>query len=400
MLGSVRDSASLPLEILVIASDNAAAAHLEHCFQGSEDGDFYWSIAESLPAGLAKLSEETFDAILLDLPSQNPAQADRIAIVQDHAGTLPVLSLSDLEEDKGLVRRRLKQVVTEKRRSDELACELEEVRIAQQRLAAIIDENPDGIILVARDETVSLANPAAHVLLGHHGKELVGQVFGFPIAAGKRAELDIVGKSGDTRVVEMLVSDLELDNESSSLASLRDITQLAQLRDHMQTLSLTDELTGLYNRRGWSALAQQQLLLAKRVRVPVMLIYADLDGLKGINDSFGHATGDEALVRFADVLKAVFRESDLIARVGGDEFAVLPISAQNSSEHIIRTRVEHKLEDWNASTERQYKLSASIGVAYWDPESDQTLDDAIRSADESMYEEKARHNDKGETASR
>ena len=274
---------------------------------------------------------------------------------------------------------------------DELKRRLEAQNGALQELRAMTRGNADGVLLVDHAGNVLSANPAAGVVLGRQRENLVGQVFGFPIAGGKRAELDIPRGDAPPRVVEMLVSEMSMQNRDERyVVSLRDITQLAQLRDHMRTLSLTDELTGLYNRRGWSVLVQQQLLLAKRVHVPVMLLYADLDGLKSINDSFGHGTGDEAIVGCADVLKASFRESDLIARMGGDEFAVLPISARDSSEQVIRDRLESKLMDWNASAEREYKLSASIGIVYWDPESGQTLDDVISSADKLMYEQKGR----------
>lgn len=174
----------------------------------------------------------------------------------------------------------------------------------------------------------------------------------------------------------------------SALVSLRDVTEMAQLREHLNTLALTDELTGLYNRRGWSVLAQQQLLLAKRTSVPVMLLYADLDGLKGINDVFGHSVGDEAIVAFACALRSTFRESDLVARMGGDEFAVLPIDANRDSEQVLKSRLKRKLIDWSKSSERRYELAATVGIFYLRPESGKTLDDALCQADELMNEQK------------
>jgi diguanylate cyclase (GGDEF)-like protein len=99
---------------------------------------------------------------------------------------------------------------------------------------------------------------------------------------------------------------------------------------------LTDELTGLYNRRGFFVSAQQQLKLANRYNKGIFIFSADLDDLKIINDNFGHKTGDSALVETANILKKTFRESDIIARIGGDEFVILGMeNPQINTEFIL-----------------------------------------------------------------
>ena len=99
------------------------------------------------------------------------------------------------------------------------------------------------------------------------------------------------------------------------------------LQSELSSLALTDELTGLYNRRGFICLSEVQLKLARRSGCDMVLFFIDVDGLKQINDSFGHSEGDNALIRTAEVLRMTFRESDVLARIGGDEFGALAIEA-------------------------------------------------------------------------
>ena len=170
---------------------------------------------------------------------------------------------------------------------------------------------------------------------------------------------------------------------------LRELEQ-AWLREQEQlrALSLVDELTGLYNRRGFLTLAQQQLKLANRTKRGMLLLFADLDDLKGINDTLGHHEGDLALIQTANTLKDAFRESDIIGRIGGDEFAVLAIGASKESAEILTTRLQERLEARNAKANPRYKLSLSAGIAYYDPECPCSIDELLARADRLMYEQK------------
>ena len=156
----------------------------------------------------------------------------------------------------------------------------------------------------------------------------------------------------------------------------------------LAALSLTDELTGLHNRRGFLALAEQQLKLAQRTKRGLALVFVDLDGFKQINDRFGHQQGDRALMDVAQILKATFRGSDVIARVGGDEFAVLAIEASQDSGEILKARLCEKLKNHNEQTANGFKISFSYGVVNFDPEHPCSLEDLMASADRAMYAKK------------
>ena len=155
----------------------------------------------------------------------------------------------------------------------------------------------------------------------------------------------------------------------------------------LQQLSFNDELTGLLNRRGFLSMAQQQLKIAQREDWELVLLFADLDSLKNINDNFGHTEGDRALKSIAAVLKKTFRTSDLIARLGGDEFIVLALNAPSAGIQKMKTRLKSNLDQHN-SQNRYYQLSLSIGIAQFDPSHETSLESMIVEADKALYDNK------------
>jgi diguanylate cyclase (GGDEF)-like protein len=155
----------------------------------------------------------------------------------------------------------------------------------------------------------------------------------------------------------------------------------------LRSLALTDDLTGFYNRRAFLALATQQLRVAIRKNQGLLLFFADVDYLKEINDTWGHREGDLALVHAADALEQTFRNSDILARLSGDEFAVLALEASSQHEDVILRRLERKLKASNAG-ESRYELSLSVGAARFDAMNPVSLGELLTQADQSMYGQK------------
>src|SRR5687768_14346410 len=120
------------------------------------------------------------------------------------------------------------------------------------------------------------------------------------------------------------------------------------------------------------------------------MVYADLDGLKGINDSFGHKEGDRALIKAAEILKETFRSSDVLGRLGGDEFTILAAVDPDGGVEKLVSRLEQKFANYNALKTSPYELSISIGVARLTPETTESMDDLMAHADAAMYENKRR----------
>lgn len=166
---------------------------------------------------------------------------------------------------------------------------------------------------------------------------------------------------------------------------------LKAANEELRNLSLTDDLTGLYNRRGFLFHAEQQLKLyrsRKSEEEGLWLMMIDLDGLKKINDTYGHEEGSFAIKKAAEIIKQSFRDSDIVARLGGDEFIVLVIDAANNLNEIILDRIEVKFDGYNKTGEKPYKVAASCGLVKIGFADDSTIEEIMREADEEMYRQK------------
>ncbi len=161
------------------------------------------------------------------------------------------------------------------------------------------------------------------------------------------------------------------------------------MEDELRELSLTDELTGLHNRRGFALLAEQAANVAQRMRRKMVLFFFDLDNLKTINDAHGHPEGDAALQEVATILKTTFREADICARFGGDEFVVLAQDASMESAELLAKRIRAELKGSELRANRPYVLTLSMGIVGFDPEAPRTVAEMIADADALMYRQKA-----------
>jgi diguanylate cyclase (GGDEF)-like protein len=159
-------------------------------------------------------------------------------------------------------------------------------------------------------------------------------------------------------------------------------------QSNLQSLSHKDDLTGLNNRRGFLILAEQQVKIAKRQRTPFLLLFLDLDELKVINDTFGHAEGNRAIVEAADLLRGCFRQSDVLARFGGDEFAAFALSSEGADDATVRARITAALDLVNARPDRAYPLGFSMGILACAPGHDGSIEALLERADALMYREK------------
>jgi diguanylate cyclase (GGDEF)-like protein len=174
----------------------------------------------------------------------------------------------------------------------------------------------------------------------------------------------------------------------AGVVALRDISEQKQQQDQLRAISMADELTGLHNRRGFLMLAEQHARMARREGEPFGIVFADLNGLKTVNDSLGHEAGDQAIRAAAGVLRETFRESDIIARLGGDEFVVLLAAADPTMRAAITVRTDHGLAEHNGHVAPAQRLSLSMGIAFFDPEQPVPLAELMVEADRSMYADK------------
>ncbi len=165
---------------------------------------------------------------------------------------------------------------------------------------------------------------------------------------------------------------------------------LKKQAEQLKELALVDELTGLNNRRGFMTLAEQQIKIADRNKSDLTLVYFDLDNFKTINDTLGHAEGDRVLVLAANLLRDTFRQSDILGRMGGDEFVALITDHRDPDENSLRERLEENLKRFNSQSELNYELATSIGITVRRPESPCSLSELLEQSDMAMFEDKTR----------
>jgi diguanylate cyclase (GGDEF)-like protein/PAS domain S-box-containing protein len=274
-------------------------------------------------------------------------------------------------------------------------------------LEGVLESIDDAILARDRDGSVLLCNEAGRAeQLASLALTASAQVFDSQSNALRADELPMVraikGESfksnevmlvprGGRRWLSINATPLRNGDEVfGSVAMSRDVTAAKALQERLERLSLTDELTGLYNRRGFMTLAEQQVRVVSRTKKPLLLLFADVNGLKSVNDALGHEVGDALLLDAAQVLQTAFRSSDIVARLGGDEFVVLLLDPTSTSAELVKKRLETCIAHFNSSARRPYRLSLSIGVC----ESRTATDDGpdlqrmLADADAAMYHAK------------
>lgn len=177
--------------------------------------------------------------------------------------------------------------------------------------------------------------------------------------------------------------------DDDEMADLRDLARMAEDEIAAITFATIDELTKISNRRGFEELARKSLALCERMACKTLLLFFDLNRFKQINDQYGHSAGDQALIDFAQLLVKVFRASDVVARISGDEFAVLATGVDATQQQELQARFEREVIHFNNTSGRPYQLAFSVGYVHTSVDSNTLLADLMHEADKKMYAHKA-----------
>jgi diguanylate cyclase (GGDEF)-like protein/PAS domain S-box-containing protein len=306
--------------------------------------------------------------------------------------------------------------------------ECEEVLLdSEKRYEALLDHLPVGVYRTTPDGRIIEANQALVDILGYRNEEELKDVNVKSLYIKQKdrtkhleelkskrthfAEFElkckdgrtiwgrdypraVIGSSGAIEYYDGILVDITSQKmaEEKLIKVLQELEhsneQRQQMINKLQTLSLKDDLTGLYNRRGFFTIAGEYLQLADRRRNQMFLLFMDLDNLKWINDTLGHHKGDEALVNVAKILKKTFRKSDVKGRMGGDEFALFPVDSTHAGAKAAEARLRSNIEAFNIDKSNPFTLSVSMGIACYDPEYPCSIDELLVRADKLMYEEK------------
>jgi diguanylate cyclase (GGDEF)-like protein/PAS domain S-box-containing protein len=339
------------------------------------------------------------------------ARDGRIVWVRDEASAI-------LQEDSGkvLVHQGILVDISElKRMEHELQETARVMREGQERLATIFRAAPIPIIIMSQvSGRVLELNDRWVEETGYSRQDLAAISFETPgtwLSEVDRATLNrtlasrgsvrgyetvLHTKNGESRPVLLSVEPIQYGDEPAQLSMVLDITDRkraeAEVERHRQEfakLSITDDLTGLLNRRGFYLIAEHQAAVAERERKALSLLFVDMDGLKDINDALGHDQGSRALTEVAQIMEATFRDSDVVARVGGDEFCILLSSGipPEAGDASIK-RLETAIDERNEKGDLPFVLSLSVGQSAYVPPGQVSLPALVRDADARMYEAK------------
>ncbi len=285
--------------------------------------------------------------------------------------TVSILLVEDNPGDARLFKEALKEAYASK-------FELVHHESFGQALAYLATQNPDVVVL-------DLGLPDAH------GIEVVQKTRAsaptVPLVVLTALNDEALGLQALHEGAQDYLIKGQLDASLLSRA-LRYAMERKRMQLQALNLALIDDLTGLNNRRGFLALAEHHMKLAHRTGKPFLLAFVDLDGMKKINDTFGHQEGNRALVEAAQVLRDSFRQSDILARLGGDEFAALMLEAGKDTIGTVIRRVQQKLDFCNAMLDRRYDLSLSIGIIPGDTTRLSDIEQLLSEADRLMYQNK------------
>ncbi|MEO8875734.1 MAG: diguanylate cyclase, partial [Polyangiaceae bacterium] len=291
-----------------------------------------------------------------------------------------------------------------------------ELRAATTRLSALIDHLSAGVLFEDESRSVQLVNNAFCTMFGiAEFSQIIGsnasllpevktklidpegfqQLINRRVTDGAEVDADRLALI-DGRFLDRSYAPVEVPGVSSGhLWLYRDVTErehqrakLALQTEELEKLSTRDELTQLYNRRGFMMIAEQQLKSAARGKRRIILFFADMNGMKEINDTLGHKMGDAALVDCANILRKTFRDADLIARLGGDEFVALAVDAMPEHAKTIQERLKANFEALNEEPNRNYRITMSVGSSMFDPDETRPIEELVAEADALMYEQK------------
>jgi diguanylate cyclase (GGDEF)-like protein/PAS domain S-box-containing protein len=295
---------------------------------------------------------------------------------------------------------------------------VDNLRESEERFRLLAESATDLIRVHEPNGKTTYVTPSCERLLGHTQQEILAvppagldhpdereRVLQYIAAVAKREAPPSIThrfrlKDGSYRWFETHTQPVfEGDSLARYYTSSRDIHERLEAEQKLATVAVTDELTGLHNRRGFTMLAGHEHRLAIRQGRGLLVVYADLDGLKTINDVQGHERGDAALCDFAAVLRTTFRASDIVARLGGDEYAVLAFDVAESDHAAVERRIHASIEAFNAGARRPYRIAASVGSATLSPGATRALDDLLAEADQRMYERKRARRGHGDARS-
>lgn len=328
-----------------------------------------------------------------ELPISNTISTGIFGVLQDSIQDNELISNIEMAMYKHSMEKRLKE--------------------SKKLLSTTLNSIGEGVIAADYDGYITFINPAAEKLTAWTKDEAENKFFALVFNTiyedtgeklyteknmwiydktnnNSKESILLITKDKKILSIEKNISPITDDRgeDIGLVITFRDITEKKGMEKQLHHMAVTDKLTGLYNRTGFFTLAEQQLFIAEREERNQCLVYIDLDGMKYINDTFGHKEGDKAIISTAKLLKKTFRDSDIVARIGGDEFVVLASIDTASDQKVILKRLQDYIDRHNKTIHLNYSLVMSTGIAVYSYKNPIQLDDLLHEADLVMYKNK------------
>jgi len=279
---------------------------------------------------------------------------------------------------------------------------------SEETYKTIFNNLPDIYYETDMDGNITIVSPSIKKYTGYERKECVGKNITFLFKGNKYKNLfledlrikesiynyemqftDKNGKIHHTLVSANIIKDTE-GNAIKYSGLIKDICDLKATTEELYQFATYDELTGVYNRRVGMEFLKQELKKMRRGKSFLSICYIDINDLKSVNDNFGHEAGDNLILTIVEDIKSAMRESDILSRIGGDEFLLIFPGCKLSEVKSIWRRVQKSMKERNEKPENQYNISASYGFAETNSENILYIDELIQMADRKMYENKRR----------
>lgn len=416
---------SSPIRILLVEDDDADARLVHHGLQPFATR-FTLTRSSSLAEALDWLSGHECDVVLLDLSLTDSFGFPTVRRMRAAAPTLPLIVLTGFDDEQVALQaveagtqdylvkgqadgpvmwRSIQHAIARKRLEEEL-------RLSEERLQGIITLAQDAIITADQDMRITLFNPAAERLFGYEAAAICGRSLDLllppEVHATHAAHMKAFERSSDTsrpmsartevygmtaggRRFPAEVSIAKLAHSSGILytAVVRDISERRRVETELRRLATTDPLTGLANRRHFLDLAETELGRLLRYGRPLSVLMMDVDHFKAINDTHGHAAGDRALVQLAETCREELRDTDILGRLGGEEFAVVLTETSLPAAMEVAERLRQRLGSVfvRRPDGGSFRFTVSIGITDG-RNGDRSIERALARADHALYQAK------------
>jgi diguanylate cyclase (GGDEF)-like protein/PAS domain S-box-containing protein len=391
---------------------SAITGPLRKLHKGTEEitkGNLDYKVGTPSPDEIGQLSR-AFDKGNLDykVGTPSPDEIGQLSRAFDEMTTNLKKSREELEE----YSKNLEKKVEERTRDLEIDINKrkkveEALRESEEKFYSISSSAHDAVFFIDNDNNIIYCNKAAEKMLGYSKDEMSGedlhklivpskyyndykkgfrafQKTGKGPAIGKTLELSAIRKNGEEFPVALSLSAVKLKGKWNAIGIIRDISQQKKAEEKLEKLARIDSLTGCNNRGYGLELLDRQIKLSHRSKSPLLLAFLDIDRFKAINDNFGHEEGDKVLKGVVKLLKSTLREIDIICRMGGDEFLLIFPDSSLQDASLIKERFDKNLVQLNQTLKKSYKISLSIGLSEYNPDTPLPMDELIRIADKTL----------------